>query len=313
LRPGEKITVLGKVKGEEWYLVAQAGKTLGYVFASLIVPEEEYKRIEAGKAEEEQRRQEVAQKEVEQQKIRELSSPGNGLGSGKILRGNDGGEMLLVPAGEFVMGSNDGNGDEKPLHRLYLDDFYIDKYEVTNKLYAQFMQATRYEMPKYWKMNDLNGSNYPVVGVSWYDAQAYCAWAGKRLPTEAEWEKAARGIDGRNYSWGNQWYVKNVNSTGVMDGYAYTAPVGSFEQGKSPYGVYDMIGNVWEWVSDWYDEHYYQRSPTRNPQGPDTGLLKVLRGGSWQTDSEYDRTTTRQTRAPTYEWKNIGFRCAKTP
>jgi hypothetical protein len=139
-----------------------------------------------------------------------------------VSRGSDGAEMVLVSAGEFTMGSNDYD-DEKPVHQVSLDAFYIDKYEVTNALYRKFMQATGRQAPAYWNDKNFNAPNQPVVGVSWDDAQAYCAWAGKRLPTEAEWEKAARGTDARIYPWGNQWDARKLNSSEAGDGYQYTA------------------------------------------------------------------------------------------
>ncbi len=205
--------------------------------------------------------------------------------------GKDGAPMVLIPAGEFQMGSNYGDGDEKPVHTVYLDAFYIDKYEVTNAQYKKFMDATGYKAPEYWNDPDLNKPDHPVVGVSWYDAVAYAEWAGKRLPTEAEWEKAARGgLVGKRYPWGDSISHDDANydGTGGKDRWEYTSPVGSFA--PNGYGLYDMAGNVWEWCSDWYYRFYYFslyyrfyyfRSPRANPRGPDSGTIKVLRGGSW--------------------------------
>jgi formylglycine-generating enzyme required for sulfatase activity len=215
-------------------------------------------------------------------------------------------DMVLVPAREFRMGSNEGDADEKPVHQVYLDAFYIDKYEVTNALYEKFMQATGRQAPVYWNDKDYNTPNQPVVGVSWHDAEAYCQWAGKRLPTEAEWEKAARGTDGRIYPWGNQWEERKANSSGTADGYQYTAPVGSFETGKSPYGAYDMAGNVWEWVADWYAEKYYQGSPARNPTGPESGQSRVLRGGAWHYNQYYVRASSRNRIIPGHSSQCLG-------
>jgi formylglycine-generating enzyme required for sulfatase activity len=174
------------------------------------------------------------------------------------------------------MGSDEGD-DEKPVHRVYLDAFYIDKYEVTNALYGRFMRATGHKEPKLWNNKEFSVPNKPVVGVSWYDAKNYCEWAGKRLPTEAEWEKAARGTDGRIWPWENQWDAGKANTSEKDDGYQYTAPVGNFEEGKSPYDAYDMVGNVREWVADWYDFEYYKKSPRHNPTGPVSGKFKVRR------------------------------------
>ncbi len=274
--------------------------------------------------------------------------------------GNDGAEMVLVPAGEFSMGSDadeldrlkasrESFGDEIPRHRVHLDAFYIDKYEVTNARFQQFVQAIGHRTQaesEGWgyvftgeKSEQVKGANWraprgpwssiagleqhPVVQVSQDDAKAYCSWAGKRLPTEVEWEKAARGTDGRSYPWGNQFDGRLANfcdtnceykwkDSAANDGYRYTAPVGSYEGGKSPYGVYDLAGNVWEWVADWYDANYYQNSPARNPQGPASGDQAVLRGGGWYDLALDVRAPNRFRRAPADRDGLIGFRCAKT-
>lgn len=227
----------------------------------------------------------------------------------KAAKADDGAEMVLVPAGEFWMGSDtEGDADEKPRHRVWLDGFYIDKYEVTNALYRRFLEATGHHAPRYWNDAKWNGVSQPVVGVNWYNAGAYCKWAGKRLPTEAEWEKAARGIDGRKYPWGDQWDWSRANSGGTK-----TVPVGSYPSGASPYGALDMAGNAWEWVIDWYDKDYYGRSPERNPQGPDSGRYKVLRGGSWYNLPVALRATSRSGyHRPNELDLYIGFRCAKS-
>jgi iron(II)-dependent oxidoreductase len=218
--------------------------------------------------------------------------------------------MVLVMAGECIMGSNDHRRDERPVHRIYLDVFYIDKYQVTNARYGTFMQATGHKAPGHWNKKMYNTSNQPVVAVSWHDAEAYCRWAGKRLPTEAEWEKAARGTEGRTYPWGNQWDKTRAN---IWDGsLGKTTPVGSYEGGKSPYGAYDMAGNGWEWVADWYDRKYYQSSPSRNPMGPARGHAKVLRGGSWYFIAGVARAATRVRNDPESRAGSYGFRCAKT-
>jgi iron(II)-dependent oxidoreductase len=257
--------------------------------------------------------------------------------------GQDGAEMVLVPAGEFPMGSEDTEivqlqsllgrlppkvldrlTDQAPRHQVYLDAFYIDKYEVTNALYARFVQATRRLASRLSDKHQFNQPQQPVVGVTWHDAQAYCTWAGKRLPTEAEWEKAARGPEGRIYPWGNSVDGVRMNycdkrcpfrwkDTASDDGYARTAPVGSYEQGKSPYGAYDMAGNVWEWVADWYAADYYQHSPAQNPPGPAAGERKIVRGGAWFVPAPVARTATRQHFGAYYWGDNIGLRCALTP
>jgi formylglycine-generating enzyme required for sulfatase activity len=227
----------------------------------------------------------------------------------KMTSAEDGAEMVLVPAGEFTMGSNEYD-DEKPPHRVHLDGFYIDKYEVTNALYRRFMDATNRGAPAYWNDANWNGASQPVVAVSWLDAEAYCRWAGKRLPTEAEWEKAARGTDGRRYPWGNDWDSSRANSGESKLG--KTAPVGSYASGVSPYGAHDMAGNAWEWVADWYGKDYYKQSPDRNPQGPRPGRTRVLRGGSWGGSPIHLRASFRNYYlAPDFRYTNVGFRCAR--
>jgi formylglycine-generating enzyme required for sulfatase activity len=207
-------------------------------------------------------------------------------GFAKTINGKDGAPMVPVPAGEFMMGDDkSGQNDERPSHPVYLGAFYIDQYEVTTSRYAKFFQETNRPVPEYWSAQVLRQhGRKPVVGVDWSDATTYCSWAGKRLPTEAEWEKAARGTDQRVYPWGNaapNTTLANYNRGFDFKQYAALTDVGSFEQGKSPYGAYDMAGNVWEWTADWYDEHYYGKSPERNPKGPSSAEYRVIRGGSW--------------------------------
>lgn len=232
-----------------------------------------------------------------------------GLGAQQAVRADNGAAMVLVQAGEFWMGSDDGNDDEKPRHRIDLDAYSIDRYEVTNGLYKRFMEATGRAAPRHWSHGDLNGVSQPVVGVSWHDADAYCRWVRKRLPTEAEWEKAARGDDGPTYPWGEEWDSSRANSK--ESPLNKPAPVGSYPSGVSPYGVHDMAGNVWEWVADWYAKDSYQRSPQRNPQGPEAGPWKVLRGGSWGFLPSLLRTTSRLSITPDLRNTVVGFRCAK--
>ena len=223
--------------------------------------------------------------------------------------------MVLVPAGEFTMGSSTGDSDERPAHQVYLDAFSIDRYEVTVGQYAAFLQESGSHPPSDWAtMNRLAHQKRPVSNVDWADAAAYCKWAGQRLPTEAEWEKAARGTDGRLYPWGNEAPTLLHANFGKTDwnNHGVLAPVGSFEEGKSPYGIYDMAGNVWEWVSDWYDFRYYKSSPSKNPIGPSSGGTKVIRGGSWYSNPKALRSANRSLISPTDQGLT-GFRCAKNP
>jgi formylglycine-generating enzyme required for sulfatase activity len=223
--------------------------------------------------------------------------------------------MALVPAGEFTMGST-LKADEKPVHRVYLDAFSMDKYHVTVGQYAKYLEATGAEVPPEWEfMNEPLHQKRPVVNVSWSDAATYCKWAGKRLPTEAEWEKAARGTDGRLYPWGNEAPTRLHANFGKKEWASHMAlvPVGMFEMGKSPYGIYDLAGNAWEWVNDWYDHDYYKKSPTKNPQGPSTGKSKVVRGGNWLYVQEFLRSSFRFNADPSGRQFGYGFRCAKTP
>ena len=221
--------------------------------------------------------------------------------------------MVLVDAGEFLMG-NDKVGDEKPMHKVSLDVFYMDKYETTTARYAKFLDAVGRRPPMFWNQGSQVGyTDRPVVGVNWHDADAYCRWAGKRLPTEAQWEKAARGADGRLFPWGNEEPTpKHANfGRGEWKGYSTLTSIGSFEKGKSPYGVHDMAGNVSEWVADWYEPQYYSASPPLNPQGPASGLYKVYRGGSWNHASLTVRATVRNWSDPADRPSDLGFRCAQ--
>ena len=220
----------------------------------------------------------------------------------------DGAEMVYVPAGEFLMGSPEGTGndDEHPQRRVYLDGFWIDKTEVTVAQYRRFCQATGRQMPDAppWGWQD----DHPVVNVTWNDAAAYAAWAGERLPTEAEWEKAARGTDGRQYPWGNGWDAgKCANNSST------TKAVGSYPSGASPYGALDMAGNVMEWCADWYDVSYYGTAPSRNPVGPLSGNWMVLRGGSWPYDhaSDFRCAARRYFTGPDCRTGDCGFRCVR--
>jgi len=209
------------------------------------------------------------------------------------------------------MGSIPGEGDEDeiPQHEVYLDDFYIDFHEVTNAQYKMFIEATGHPEPPFWHDERFNKPNQPVVGVSWFDAHEYAKWVGRRLPTEAEWEKAARGTDRRIYPWGNEW---------TAEGKVVSAPrpINSNKLDVSPYGVVDMAGNVSEWVADFYSKEYYRSAASwRNPLGPMvTGFvkLKVIRGASWKDfSSKTARCADRKHNIPSMKLNFVGFRLAK--
>jgi formylglycine-generating enzyme required for sulfatase activity len=224
--------------------------------------------------------------------------------------------MVLIPSGKFTMGQDAGREDQRPAHQVYLESFWIDKVEVTVAQYAKFLEATKLNPPKFWNSRVIERrAKYPVVGVDWTDAKTFCEWAGKRLPSEAEWEKAARGMDERFYPWGNDPPTpERANFKKDLSGSVYgenLTPVGSFESGKSPFGVYDMSGNVWEWVSDWYDEQYYAKSPKENPFGPSKGVQKGLRGGGWADSIFFLNSVRRYKDLPKHRSASVGFRCAR--
>jgi sulfatase modifying factor 1 len=253
-------------------------------------------------------------------------------------------KMVLIPAGAFIMGSpekSDLPEDEKPSHMVYIDNFYMDIFEVTNKEFAEFLntvkpdEATRKswivlrsdlkteERKEWWPAEivyedgiykPVKGfERHPVNSVSWYAADAYCRWLGKRLPTEAEWEKAARGgLKGKLYPWGDAYPTTGIIYNKVWIDNAFpvpTSPVGNYH--PNGYGLYDMAGNVAEWVNDWYDPDYYKRSPKDNPQGPSSGREKVIRGGSWAGGAQSLRVSARGHAQPDSMPSGVGFRCVR--
>lgn len=224
-------------------------------------------------------------------------------------------EMVYVPAGEFVMGAIEGaavaSDQERPQHTVYLDAFWIDSVEVTNAHYRMCVEAGACPAPKACEQGesifeDATKADHPVVCVSWDDAQAYATWVGGRLPTEAEWEKAARGTEGLRYPWGDD--PPDCSKANYQGCEQSTTAATSHLEGASPYGALNMAGNVGEWVADWYDGEYYGRSPERNPQGPDLGLVRVVRGGSWSHPKSAVRCAFRFRFAPDQRFDYLGFR-----
>ncbi|MBI2132704.1 MAG: SUMF1/EgtB/PvdO family nonheme iron enzyme [Candidatus Tectomicrobia bacterium] len=215
-------------------------------------------------------------------------------------------DMVLVPEGLFNQGSGDGPPEEQPARTVYLNAFWIDRDEVSVAAWEHFRRGTGHPPSKYADDPILHRPELPVVGVSWFDARAYCRWAGKRLPTEAEWEKAARGTDGRRYPWGDRFNPRLAASEGSAP-----EPVGGRPGGESPYGARSMAGGVWEWTNDFWGEFYYREAPGRNPQGPRSGFLHTIKGGSWREPPEFLRGATRFRLDGIIRWKTVGFRCAR--
>ncbi|MDP6995881.1 MAG: formylglycine-generating enzyme family protein [Candidatus Poribacteria bacterium] len=243
----------------------------------------------------------------------------------KITWQKDGSKMVLIPGGSFQMGDhfNEGTAWERPVHKVKLDGFYMDSHEITVGQFKRFLKESGYKpeaVKRGWDINRLWNEvkkwsptdKHPVVYVSWNDATAYAKWSGKRLPTEAEWEYAARGGRvGKRYPWGDDKKVArdcaNYSDTGGRDKWSKCAPVGSFK--PNGYGLYDMAGNVWEWCQDWYDGNYYTISPAENPPGPGTGKRRVLRGGHWYNNTSLLRVAYRANSSPDNRYNSYGFRC----
>ena len=237
--------------------------------------------------------------------------------------------LVYVPAGTFAMGSTDGEDNEAPVHDVTLDAFWLDRTEVTNAQYAAFLnvEGNQTEGGVTWLEGDSESvlveqsggtfraksgyEDHPVAVVSWYGANAYCGWAGGRLPTEAEWEYAAGGPESRVYPWGDdqQQGYANCTESDCVDGLGLTAPVGSFPEGASWVGALNMAGNVWEWVTDWNHSKYYGTSPSNNPSGPSSGTSRVLRGGGWYDNWDRLRVAYRYGLSPDARTSGIGFRC----
>ena len=242
-----------------------------------------------------------------------LSDMQNQFVSQEIIFPKDGAKMVLIPGGEFNMGDhfNDGLQDEVPIHNVYVDSFYMDAYEVTNRQYQKFIDATGYPSPKQLEDPKFNSPNQPVVGVDWFDAVGYAKWAGKRLPTEAEWEKAARGSDSRTYPWGEgiDWLRANYNKH-----HGEAEPIDEYSAGQSPYRIYNMAGNVAEWVADIYDASFYSLATAVNPVNVDTEsefhIKRVVRGGSWYSHQDELKCAARSQLTPTESQFSVGFRCA---
>jgi len=330
-------------------------------------------QAERAKLETERQRQEIERGKLE---VASVPTPSLPRQTGREITGKDGAPMVLIPAGSFWMGSTpeevarvieecvqdglkedqckDWFKSETPRHRVALDAFYLDKYEVTNELFERFVRATGHQTTAEregkafafvegkgwqevsganWRQPEAdtvvfasNRTNHPVVSVSWEDAEAYCRWARKRLPTEAEFEYATRAGTQTRYWWGDgspgPRRVANIADEsargkfkGIMagygDGYVRTAPVGSYE--ANPFGLFDMTGNVAEWTADWYGGGYYEVGPVHNPKGPSSGQFKVLRGGSWASHPQLVRSAVRNFVQPALRYDNLGVRCAKTP
>ena len=223
---------------------------------------------------------------------------------------NDGMSQIYIPAGEFIMGNGDDLTADNPQHRVYVDSYWMDKLEITNAMYAKCFNAHVCTHPAQYDTYYDNWAyrDYPVVYVNWYQADQYCHWAGRSLPSEAQWEKAARGTDGRRYPWGNQTpnpRLANFNFSLIGE----PVPVFRYPLGASPYGVLNMAGNVREWIADWYDENYYQSSPYADPLGPASGTQRSLRSGSYAEDQQQISVYTRFKHLPDSAGLSRGFRC----
>ena len=322
----EKLPVLRKPKLKSWYTLAIAGVVVTALVALLPALLDRYSPGSTPDSPDQPSGSESATDVPDQG-----PQPDPASDSGDFIDGS-GVFMRFVPADEFTMGIDaeealskcqetrddcvlDWFTDEAPPHQVYLDDFFIDKFEVTNALYRDCVDEgvcdppTRTDSntrPSYYDNSEFD--DYPVIYVGWDMAETYCEWRGGHLPTEAQWERAARGTDERTYPWGEG--IDSTLANYAQYGSEDTTPVGAFEGGASPYGVYDMAGNVWEWGADWYSDSYYRDSPPSNPPGPDSGDFRVLRGGSWDDDGAFLRVSIRGRNDPEVISDNgFGFRC----
>jgi formylglycine-generating enzyme len=222
-------------------------------------------------------------------------------------------EMIIIPAGDFLMGCESGAENERPVHRVWVDSFALGRNAVTNRLYRAFLEERRLQAPPGQDEDRFNHPDHPVTSISWFDATGYCAWlrdcTGKpfRLPTEAEWERAARGgLEARCYTWGD-------DPPQLQPRYKELWRTGPERIGQRPpngFGLYDISENIHEWCADWFDANYYDVSPLRNPQGPKTGKRRVSRGGSWRHQIKIARVSARSSIPPEYQYSDYGFRCA---
>jgi eukaryotic-like serine/threonine-protein kinase len=285
--------------------------SLALMACAPAAPAEEAPAEEAVVEEEAPAEEEAMTVEPTVEVVIEATEPSSITAGSTMVSEIDGMTMVYVPAGEFLMGSEDGENDESPVHTVYLDAYYIDQTEVTNEQYQLCVQAGNCVQPRDLKyITNSSYADHPVVYVRWNDANDYCQWARRQLPSEAQWEKAARGTDGRIYPWGEGIDCSLANYNRCV---GETSPVGSYAEGVGPYGALDMAGNVEEWTADWFDFDYYKNSPERNPAGPSSGDRRVMRGGSWLMSGFIARSADRYNVLPFYSDPLYGFRCARLP
>lgn len=307
--------------GEWWWWLLTCGFSLYFVVLLLEfnrpaqklqeqIDNQEMRRIDMA------RRYDAAQKQIEEMNVRQdaLESEMASLEERRqeALPGANRRLMVHIPSGPFVMGGRDEDSPrgERPAHTVFLSDYYMALYPTTNQEYREFTQCTGHRIPIHWQRGTFPAGlgNHPVVNVSWQDAAAFASWRGARLPTEAEWEKAARSTTDEPYPWGSRFQDgERCNGNGAV---GTTTPVNEYPEGRSPYGVWDMAGNAYEWCQDYYDEEYYKNSPATNPKGPDGGQERVVRGGSFLETRAVLRCTHRHGVGEVTTRDTIGFRIA---